>query len=317
MAKKAALILTGVYLLMAMAARGDLGGAWTATTGKRPDGRLQLQLHRGHDNTGQTMKIADFTGLSAAQVASAAATPVTFSLRREAGTVSFEGSFRAGSGSGTFVFAPDAAYLEELRSLGVPASRGKHRGESEEEQLLSLAVLDVSTDFIRSMQGAGYRVSLDKYIAMRIFDVNPELIADFRELGMTLDADQLIAGRIHGVTPAYVAQMRDLGRRADFDDLIATRIHGATPEFIAEMRDHGYGDLDLDDYVAFRIHGVSPKFVEELADLGYRDLSADDLVAFRIHGVTAEMIRELQAEGYDDISPDDLVSMKIHGRWRR
>jgi len=316
--KRATLTLAGALLLIATTARAEVRGGWTATRHKGDAGRLQLQLQHDHSNNGQTMDLAALTGLTAAQVAATAPTPVTFSLRREAGTVTFDGTFRNGSGGGEFAFAPNPAYLATLRDLGVPVERAKHHGDSADEQLLSLALLDVSTAFIRSMQAAGYRESLDDYLAMRIFDVTPELVAEYRDLGMNLSADDLVAGRIHGVSPAYVRQMRELGRRdADFDDLVATRIHGATPEFIGEMLELGYGDLDLDDYVAFRIHGVTPQFVEELAELGYRDVDADDLVAFRIHGVTPKFIRELQEDGNRDLSPDDLVSMRIHGRERR
>jgi hypothetical protein len=342
--KRATLILASTLLLIAATARADVRGGWTATRHKGDAGRLQLQLQHDDSNHGQSIDLAALSGLTAAQIAATAPTPVTFALRREAGTITFDGTFRNGSGGGEFAFAANPAYLATLRDLDVPVGGGKHHGGSADERLLSLALLDVSTAFIRSMQALGYRESLDDYLAMRIFNVTPELVGEFRDLGMSLTADQLVAGRIHGVSPAYVREMRELGRReAKFDDLIASRIHGATPEFIGEMKERGYGDLDLDDYiafrihgvtpgfveelaglgyrdlaaddlVAFRIHGVTPAFVEELAGLGYRDLAADDLVAFRIHGVTAKMIRELQDEGYRDVSPDDLVAMRIHGR---
>jgi hypothetical protein len=316
--KRATLILAGALLLIAGSARAELRGGWTATRHKGQPGRLQLQLQHENSNNGQTIDVSALNGLTAAQIAAATATPVSFSLRREAGTVAFEGTFRNGSGGGDFVFTPNLEYLETVRGMGVPVKAGDRHRSSLEEHLLSFALLDVSTAYIRSMQAAGYNEPLEKYVAMRIFRVTPDLVADYRELGMTLTSDNLVAGQIHGVSPAYVTEMRELARhRTSFDDLVATRIHGATPEFLAEMRDLGYGGLDLDKYIAFRIHGVSPGFVEELAELGYRDVDADDLIAFRIHGVTPSFIRELAEDGYDDLSADDLVSMRIHGRSRR
>ena len=100
-----------------------------ATRDKRR-GRIHLQLNRDHNNHGQTMDIADFTGLTAAQVVSATSTPVSFSLRREAGTVTLEGTFRNGAGGGDFAFAPNPAYVAALRDLGVSVERKRHRGES-------------------------------------------------------------------------------------------------------------------------------------------------------------------------------------------
>lgn len=344
----ATLVSTTLALLLApAAAQATIEGGWNASRQKGEPGTIQMNVSYEHSNHGEGMRIADFDGLSAAQVASAAATPVSFSLQREAGTIRFEGTFRNGSGGGGFEFTANPAYLDALRGMGVAVSGGRHGGGSADERLLSLAMLDVSTDFIRSMKAIGYDESLDDYIAMRIFHVDPDLVADFQKLGMRPSADQLVASQIHGATPEFIGRMRDLGLgNLHLDDYVAFRIHGVSPDFVKELADLGYRDLDGDDLVAFRIHGVSPEFVRQLAELGYRDLSADDLVAFRIHGVSADFIkdlaelgyrdvrsddliafrihgvtpkfiRDLQADGYDDLSADDLVSMKIHGRGRQ
>ena len=312
--KNAASTFACAALLLAATAHAEVAGRWTARQLRDGD-RLHLELARGRGTLGQTMPVAAFSGLTAGQVAGGG--PAAFALRREAGTVTFRGSFRDGRGSGDFAFVPNPAYLDTLRELGVAVGTGGRHGETVEDRLLSLAVLDVSTDFVAAMQRAGYDESLDDYIAMRIFGVTPALVAEYAELGMRLSADELVAGQIHGVSPSYVARMRELDPRVGHDELVASRIHGATPEFIARMGELGYGDLDLDDYVAFRIHGVSPAFVEELAEVGYADVDADDLLAFRIHGVDAELIRELAGEGYRDLTPEDLVDLRIHGRWRR
>lgn len=287
--KPATVTATLALLLAAAAAHATIEGGWNASRQRGEPGTIQMNVSYEHSNHGEGMRIADFNGLSAAQVASATTTPVSFSLPREAGTIRFEGTFRNGSGGGGFEFTSNPAYLDALRGMGIAVDGGKHGGDSADERLLSLAMLDVSTDFIRSMKAVGYDESLDDYTAMRIFKVDPDLVEDFRRLGMRPPADQLVA----------------------------SQIHGATPEFIGRMRDLGLGSLHLDDYIAFRIHGVSADFVKELGDLGYHDLDGDDLVAFRIHGVTPKFIRELQEDGYDDLSADDLVSMKIHGRHRR
>jgi len=316
---KRAAVSAFLLLLTAGAAQAIVEGGWTASRRKGDPGTIQLNLSHDHSNIGQPMRIADFRGLGAAQVASVETTPVSFSLQREAGTLQFEGTFRNGSGGGSFELTRNRGYLDTLRSLGVSLTgSSRHGGGSADERLLSLVMLDVSTAFIRSMQALGYDESLDDYTAMRIFGVDPDLVGDFRQLGMRPSADQLVASQIHGATPEFIGRMRDLGYGGlKLDDYVAFRIHGVAPDFIAELADLGYRDLHADDLVAFRIHGVSPDFVRDLAELGYRDVSGDDLVAFRIHGVTPAFIRELQEDGYDDLSADDLVAMKIHGRRRR
>ena len=322
-------------------------GTWTAKVdGMRAD-RIYLALrYSGTNNMDFTHDVSVLTGLAAEAVRARTSTPVSFALDREAGRVSFEGSFENGKGSGHFTFEPNAGYLDKVRALGVDVSRRNSdppwRGD---ERLLFLALIDVSTDYIRSMIAEGYEVTLEDYQEMRLFEVTPAHVREMRSLGFDhISARELVATRIHGITPEYVREMRaagwdlslselqsarifnvtpelreemaKLGYRVSIDKLIAFRVHGVTPEWIAEQRSLGYGELSADDLVSMRIFNVTPEFREEMAKLGYR-VSVDKLTAFRIHGVTPEWIEELKKLGYAHLSADDLISMKIHGVRRR
>jgi hypothetical protein len=314
-----------VCLLAATTAFANVEGAWTASDAtKHPDpNRIYFNITKGRfHNWGSTMRVSDFTALTRAQIDATTTTPVQFELRREAGTASLEGTFKKGKGAGQFTFTGDRSYIDKIRALGVKFDLDddddhRHRGgrldegESEEDDLFALAIHDVSTTFIKQMQAEGYKVGLEKYLAMRIFDITPEYIREMRALGFKLDDDEIFSSKIHGVSPAYVRQMRATGWDLSFDELQATRIHGATPEFAAEMKKLGYS-LDIDNLIAFRIHRVTADFINELRTLGYERVSADDLLAMRIHGVTPEFIRELKAAGYSKVPIDKLVSMRIH-----
>jgi hypothetical protein len=306
------LALTVWFLLIALlpvSARADLRGSWTASP--REDGSLQWQFSREHNHHGQPMPLDAFTGLTAAQVASAVQTPVAFELRRDAGTLSMEGVFKQREGAGHFTFRPSQRFYESIRALGVALDRDG----DDEEKLFSLAMTDTSAEFIRSMQQAGYRVSLDQYMSMRIFRVTPQLIDELRSLGYRdVDFDDLIASRVHRVTPDYIRQMRSAGYSTlTMEQLVATRIHQATPEFLQQMKAQGYDRLDFDDLIAFRIHRVTPDFVRQLRELGYTGVSPDDLVAMQIHRVTPEYIRSLKNVGYSGIPVSKLIDMRIHG----
>lgn len=313
--KRIQTLALAVCLLVTTAAFAEIDGAWTASTEtKRPD-RIYINLTQGrHHNMGTTMRISDFTALSRAQMDATTMTPVKFEMRREAGTATFEGTFRNGKGAGQFTFTGDRNYINAVRALGVEFDLdGKRkRDRSEEEELFSLALHDVSTAFIKQMQAEGFKVSLEKYLTMRIFDITPEYIREMRSLGFKdLDDEELVGAKIHKVTPAYIREMRAAGWDLSLDELQSSSIHGATPEFAAEMKKLGYS-LDFDDLVSFRIHKVTAAFINELATLGYRNLEADDLVSMRIHRVTPEFIRELKAAGYNNVPVEKLVSMKIH-----
>jgi len=286
----------------------DLSGDWIATLSEKHPDRLQLSLRYSHsDHTGSQYKKSEFVGLTAAQIASSTRVPVEFVLKREAGTVSFEGTFRNGHGAGQFTFVSDRDYISKLRSLGVDASSSQ-----DEEELFSLAIFDVSTEFVRSMQKIGYDESLDMYVQFRIFEVDPDYVRGMAAVGYTkLPAEKLVETRIHGATPEYIREMRAAGNDLTLDEYIQSRIFQVTPQFAAEMEKAGYAKLDHDMLVQFRIHGVTPEFVQQLRQLGYTRLPADQLVTMRIHGVTPEFIRRVEAAGYKKVPVDKLVQMRI------
>ena len=270
-----------VLLIAASSAAAEIRGAWTAEV--QDDQKIQLNLtHRGSHN-GHTMAASDFAGLTDAALRATTQTPATFELKREAGRIALEGTFKNGFGAGQFTFNENPNYIATLRNLGVTFEESDHDGD----EMLTMTMLDVSTDFIRSLQAEGYRgLSGEKYVAMRIFKVTPELIRELRSLGFD---------------------------KIDADELVATRIHKVTPDYIRSMRAAGYTNLSLDNLVAFRIHKVTPEFIRQLRDLGYQNVPADDLVAMRIHRVTPEFIKELKNAGYERIPIEKLIEMHIHG----
>jgi hypothetical protein len=261
-----------------------LEGSWVGSIEKAEPSRVYLSLsHSGTSNMGTVFSIDAFTGLSADAMRSTTETPVRFSLDREAGRVDFEGTFRAGKGSGRFTFVGKPDYLESVRKLGVRS------GASKEERLFALTMLDVSIDYIRSMIAEGYEEPLDEYQTMRIFDVTPEHIRAMRAVGFeSITAEELVASRIHGITPAFRDEMAKLGYRVSFDQLTAFRIHGVTPGWIAELKKLGYDHVDADDLVSTRIFGVTPEFIRSVAAAGFRDLPMSELISMRVHGLDAD-----------------------------
>jgi hypothetical protein len=300
------LALALFFFLAAFTARAaSPHGAWHLT--QREDGRMQIEFIRDHNHNSNPVDPSAFTGLTSAQMNASTDTPVDFRMIREAGTLHFTGTFQHGDGVGRFTFEPNPAYASTLRSLGVAAN------DLDDEHLFSLAIHDISSNFIKEMQSLGYREDLDQYIAFRIHGATPEFVREINALGYHPDSGDLVAFRIHGATPSYIRDVRALGYQPDASDLIAFRIHGVSPEFIKGMKELGVRDLGADNLVALRIHGASVNFVRELRDLGYPNLSADDLVSMRIHAVTPGYIRDLKNAGFANIPVEKLVEMKIHG----
>jgi hypothetical protein len=306
-----------VVLCVALAAAasaahaGVLQGSWTARSESDRTDRLYLSLETDrHHQHGSDVDPRDLKGLKPADITSDTRVPVRFTLEREAGTVEFEGEFRDGRGAGEFTFTPDPEYRERLRSLGL---RPRRVSGEEDRDLFELTLLDVSTDFIRSMQKAGYDdEALDKYVAFRIFGIDPAYVREMASLGFDhLSANKLTETRIHGVTPDYIRSMRAAGEDLTLDEYIQSRIFGISPEFTAEMERAGYPDLGRNMLLNFRIHGVTPEFIASLRDAGYAHVPASKLVEMRIFNVTPEFIRRANRAAGRRLPVSKLVEMRI------
>ena len=301
------LMLLAIFLL-AVTTRADVRGTWHMDK----DGVNGYDLELSHDNSrfGSTYPLDAFRGLTTAAVDASSETPAHFQLVRDAGTFDFTGTFRDGDGVGRFTFVPDASYTSRLRTLGVAAE------VMDDRQMMSLAALDVSTQFIGEMQALGYRAaSLKQYETFRIHGATPAFVRAMQSLGYSnLPAEQLVAFRIHGVTTEFVRSMASAGYASlSAEELVRFRIHGVTADFARDLRALGVHDLSAAQLVAMRIHGVTTECARDLAAFGYRDLSSQELVTMRIHGVSTEFIRDLADAGYRDVPVEKLVSMKIHG----
>ena len=232
-----------------------------------------------------------------------------FRLERDAGTFTFEGTFRAGRGSGDFRFVPDSRYPERVRALGVPLDAGQRNVS---RRLYDLALFDVSLDFIRSMQAVGCDEPLDRYVEFRIFAVDPAYVRDMESVGFAhLTGSKLVETKIHGATPDDIREMRAQGKDLPLDGYIESRIFQITPEFAAEIAKAGYPDLTHERLVEFRIQGVTPAYIADLRELGYTRLPAAKLVEMRIQGVTPEFIRRVEKAGHHHVPADRLIQMRI------
>ena len=310
--KRSILTLLAVLVAAPVAQAGsrEVAGTWMAYVKEKRPSQFQLSMNlKGDGNNSSGFDRADFTGLSNDQVFSSTRVPVQFELRREAGTILFEGSFRDGKGEGDFTFEPNRDFPRQLEKIGIDFDAGRH---GEDRELYQLAMFDVSIEFIRSMHAIGYRVPLDKFVAFRIFDVDPEYVREMEKVGFRkLSADKLVETRIHGATPEYIREMRAAGEDLSLDQYVQSRSFQVTPGFADEMGRLGYTNLDRDRLVQFRIHGVTTEFVQEVRKLGYTNISADQLVQMRIHGVTPEFIKRVAKAGYWKVPIDKLVQMRI------
>ncbi len=305
-------------------------GAWEIQPSEKA-GRVYLELRQKHSNNGREVPLSSLQGLSAS-----ASGPVTFTLKRDAGTFSFEGTVRNGSGAGAYTFTPSAVFADALqkRGIGRPTAAQQHEMAKSD---VSLALLDdltaqgyekptiddlvragqhgVDPDFVHGMGQLGYRVgTVQALINMRDHGVTPDYVQGLMAQGLPkLSADDLVRARDHGVTPDYVQAMRQAGYGSvGVDGLVNARDHGVDPEYVKAMSTFGYTKLPLESLVNARDHGISADYMKAMADLGFTSLPLDTLINARDHGITPDYTRALRDLGYR-LEIQDLVRAQDHG----
>jgi hypothetical protein len=334
------------------AAADELAGSWFAEMGEdrdEPD-RIYLELRSGEPTwrhrSGLMLALGDLDGISRDQVEQGSG-PLTFRLERQPGTLSFEGQFHEGTGSGHFTFTLNDSFDEAMRQRGFRGIR-MHEYQTmalqdvtlswldelrdlglddlEVDDVLALSIHGADADFVRQMQELGFDSrDVDDWVAMRIHGVDADFVRDMRSQGMRSDdPDDYVGMRIHDVTPEFLDEMRDLGYDLSLEEGQSFRIHGVDAAYIEEMSEVLGPRPDADELLAMRIHGVTRPFIREMEDLHIRHLDTEQLIAFRIHGVNADFVRELRDMGYDDLTAEELVDLRIHGidsrtlrRWNR
>ena len=200
--------------LAGAALANDIHGAWTASADRERPGRIYLGYTRDRWNhNGDTLNVADLSGLTPAQIDSETSTPVQFRLAREAGTITFEGTFKHGDGAGQYSFQPNRAYIDSVRNLGIDFVLHRHRNKDvdDDDTLFRLTMADVSSSFIRTMQSLGYRDTLNTYYEMRLFGVTLQFINDLKDAGyVNVPARKLVALRIAGIDINFIRTMNKI-----------------------------------------------------------------------------------------------------------
>lgn len=314
-------ILLTAALLAFQAAAGtaqttDVHGTWTAEI---RGGKVFLQTRtspppdwnrsgdwRGDWSMGQTMPIEEVSGL--ANDEQLTATSLRFELRREAGTLNFEGSFREGRGAGLFTFAPRAEFINEMKRLGF-------NDELPLWKRYQMAIQDVGPRYVNALKSEGYdKLTLDEITRARNHGVTLDYIKAMKAEGYKAPAlEDLVRTKDHGVTPQYVQEMRKAGFTSEtIDDLVRAKDHGVNANYIAELANHGYKGLPLADVVRARDHGVTADYLSDMKAIA-KDATLAQIIRMRDHGVTPGFVSHARARGFTTSDPDELVRLKDRG----
>jgi beta-lactamase regulating signal transducer with metallopeptidase domain len=182
------------------------------------------------------------------------------------------------------------------------------------DQLISLKIHGVTTEYVRELLAAGLKLKIDDIVNFAIHGAQPADIAEMQKLGYKLTPNEIVSMYIHGLTPEFARQMKSAGfGTPTFEQLISFKIHGVEPEIAEQFKQAGVRDLNFDKLVELEIHGAKPDDVKQIGALGYPNLTADEVIAMCIHGVDVDFVRKAQKHGFKDLSVDKLIKLKQYG----
>ncbi len=311
-------IIASLLVLQSAAgsAQTEVHGTWTAEI---HSGKVFLQTRtvpppdwnrsgdwRGDWSMGNSLPIEEVSGLANDDQLTAAS--LKFELRREAGTLLFDGAFRDGRGAGLFTFAPRAEFANEMRRLGYTEDLPLWRR-------YQMAVQDVGPRYINALKSEGFdKLTLDQITRARNHGVTLDYIKSMKAEGYkAATIDDLVRTRDHGVTAAYVQEMRKAGFTSEsIEDMVRAKDHGVNAAYVSELAKEGYKGLPLGDVVRARDHGVTADYLADMKGIA-KDATLAQIIRMRDHGVTPGFVSHARARGYTTSDPDELVRLKDRG----
>ena len=285
----------------------------------------------GNWSNSRDVPLDRFRGFSLAMLASPG--PAKFEYVADAGRLLCEGRFLVGTGSGSYTFTRDPAFVAALQQMGYEAP--------DDEQLFSMLMLDINRafarevresglrastgdliqlrihgiglDYIREVRQAGYQdFAAEDYVQLRIHGVDTNFLRELRAAGYDLRAADITQLRIHGVDSGYIRALKNYDLKPDAQDLTQMRIHGVMPEYLKGLKDAGYGNLRAEEINQLRMHGVEPDFLQQARRLGY-DFTPQELAQLRIHGVDGAYLQRLQDAGMKNLNAEQIARLRMHG----
>ncbi|MEZ5041625.1 MAG: M56 family metallopeptidase [Saprospiraceae bacterium] len=265
----------------------------------------------------------------------------SFTLKREAGTITFNGKFEAKEGLGRFTFAPDEDFRAMIKKEGYDKvsdevlfgftlsnidrnywaylkQEGLTPRDEEDLEDIShhLPPLPTLKQNIEGYKQLGFnQLKLPQLVDLSIHDVSPDFIKSIQQLGFkNMELEEYEDAKIHGINAAYIAEMKALGfNNLSFEEVVNLKIHGVNKAFVEDLKKAGYTNLNAEDVTDAKIHDISTQFAAEMKALGFKDLTLEELEELKMHGVNQAYVADLQKAGYTNLSAEEITDAKIHG----
>ncbi len=253
--------------------------------------------------------------------------PVSFELRRCAGTMTFEGQRSARRGSGVVTFDPNVTYIHAVTRLVSDepyrddfvtlffhemdldtASQVKDAwgGELTLHHLMAFVSYHIKPEYIRSVRQAGYEFSPDEIIKLSSYHVPLDMLAGFKRAGYDFSPNQLIKIDSYHLTVDDFVSFRDAGYDFSINEMIKADSYHVPVEMARTLHEAGF-DYSLDELIKFDSYRLAAEDLVAFRDAGY-DFSLDEMIIADSYHIPVEMARTLHEAGFN-YSLDDLIKL--------
>jgi len=308
-------------------------GSWFATI---KNDKVFIRFEKGQlgeNNNSTTFDLNEFKDLPRDRDGS-------FELKREAGTILFNGNFKGNIGMGTFKFNPDKSFMAFLKNEGVDVEEEedgnvffainlkrsyitmlKNQGYKDftKGDLIPLAALKIDEPFIKSIKSNGFpEVSLEDLIPLKSLNVDGAYIKEIRNAGYkNLTVSQVITLKAQNINGDFIKSSKDASQQTSLNTTVSVRSKPAAAQKAVKEDDEdadsgGNGLPSLDNLIAMKAMNISADYIKGFKDIGYK-ISDDNLIAMKSLGVTPEYVKSLRSAGFGDIPSDEIISMKALG----
>jgi len=278
-------------------------------------------------------------------------TKAEFTVKRDAGTVLFNGKFDGDQGYGHYKFTADKSFVEYLKNEGI-----RDMDDTDNDEF-AFFLINISKSYVGMLKTNGYgNISKNELISMAALKVDEPFIKFWKEEGYAhLDANELVSAKALGLNKAYVHEIHEAGYKdLDFNQLISFKAQGIDAKYIAafkktklnlgdnkdskaepdipraedissfkamhidsgyiqQLKNAGYDHVPFNELTSMKAVGVTPEYVKKLADIGYKNIPANELVSMKSVGVNPDYVKSLADIGYKNIPANELVSLKSVG----
>ncbi len=231
---------------------------------------------------------------------------VEFKLVREAGTMTFKGSFDGEQGLGHFQFQPDETYFSELQKLGVE--------EMDDHTRNSFFIMNVSKDFVRMINRSGYTpISQHDLVALAIHRFDEPTLKYWKTSGVE-GADEVrslfILQNWH-VDPAYVEELKKAGyTHLTVQELTSLKMRHVDGNYARAINADVSSPVSPEELATYKMMQIDSGYLSSLRKVGYDHLGASDVRMLYNAHITAEYIKGFQDAGFSNLPVHELISLK-------